>query len=189
MRRLVRAWKCEHSHSSKERTPRRSAPGPTGQTSDKSRPRCMSNSLHSSPHPRVRREFAPRIGRALEYVASRFDDPSLDLRQVARAVRLSTFHLSRLIKQTTGVGFASHLRALRVERAQQLLQSADLSVKEVAVSVGYANTNALDRNFKTIVGVTPSVYRRQLPTRREAGETLDTRPGIDDEPQPPTGCD
>jgi transcriptional regulator GlxA family with amidase domain len=132
----------------------------------------MSNNLLRSPHRPFRRELTPRIGRALEFVGSRYCDPALDLDQVARAVRLSTFHLSRLIKRATGVGFASHVRALRVGRAQQLLQSGELSVKEVAASVGYTNTNALDRNFKAIVGVTPTVYRRQLPmTLAAAGET------------------
>jgi transcriptional regulator GlxA family with amidase domain len=120
----------------------------------------MDSSGHNVLHLQFRRELTPRIGRALEFVTARYCDPALDLRQVARAVRLSACHLSRLFKRATGVGFASYLRALRVARAQQLLQADALSVKEVAAAVGYANTNALDRNFMAVVGVTPTAYRR-----------------------------
>jgi transcriptional regulator GlxA family with amidase domain len=103
----------------------------------------------------------PRIDRMLRFVRARHGDPVLDLSSMAGAARLSRCHVSRLFKHETGVGFATHLRAVRVNHAKHLLQSSDLSVKEIAAAVGYSNTNALDRNFKAVTGTTPTSYRQQ----------------------------
>ena len=103
-----------------------------------------------------------RIVRALDFVRARHGDPALDLQRAAEAVHLSTFHLSRLLKKTTGIGFACHLRTARISHAEELLRTTNLTVKEVAASVGYANTNALDRNFKAVYAVTPSIYRLRI---------------------------
>jgi two-component system response regulator YesN len=105
---------------------------------------------------------SPRIDRMLKFVRARHGDPVLDLASMAGAARLSRCHVSRLIKHQTGVGFAMHLRAVRVNHAKHLLQASDLSVKEIAAAVGYANTNALDRNFKAVTGATPTRYRQQV---------------------------
>jgi two-component system, response regulator YesN len=103
-----------------------------------------------------------RIDRVVDFIRMRHIDPAIDLRGAADAVDLSTFHLSRLFKRTTGIGFANHLRSVRVTHASELLQSTALSVKEVAALVGYTNTNALDRNFKAVLGVTPTMYRQMI---------------------------
>jgi AraC-like DNA-binding protein len=104
-------------------------------------------------------DISARVEQAIKYVRSEYRDPALDLCRTAAVVHLSTFYMSRLIKKATGVGFAAHLRAIRVGHARELLQSTLLSVKEVAALVGYANTNALDRNFKAVLGMTPVVFR------------------------------
>jgi AraC-like DNA-binding protein len=103
--------------------------------------------------------WGPRTRQALEFLREQSRDSSLDLNRTATALRLSPFHLSRLIKSDTGTGFARHLRTLRVTDAEQLLRTTNLTVKEVAAFVGYANTNALDRNFKAVYSVTPTAYR------------------------------
>jgi MbtH protein len=104
----------------------------------------------------------PRVARILRFVRARHGDSVLDLARMAGAARLSRCHVSRLIKHETGVGFATHLRAARVNHAKHLLQSTDLSVKEIAAAVGYTNTNALDRNFKAVTGLTPTSYRHRV---------------------------
>jgi two-component system, response regulator YesN len=105
---------------------------------------------------------SPRVDRILRFIRARHGDPVLDLASMAGAARLSRCHVSRLIKHESGVGFATHLRAIRVRHAKHLLQSTDLSVKEIAAAVGYTNTNALDRNFKAVTGVTPTQYRQHM---------------------------
>jgi transcriptional regulator GlxA family with amidase domain len=120
-----------------------------------------------------------KIRAALDFVRERSSDPSLDLEGTAAEVRLSPFHLSRLLKRQTGFGFAHHLRLIRVRHAEQLLRSSRLSVKEVAGSVGYSNTNALDRNFRTVLGMTPTIYRQLIPAQEVVtNRKISTRIGL-----------
>jgi transcriptional regulator GlxA family with amidase domain len=126
-----------------------------------------------------------RILRALDYLRAQHGDPALDLHRAAAAVHLSTFHLSRLLKKSTGIGFAHHLRTARVNHAEELLRTTNLTVKEVAASVGYASTNALDRNFKAVHAVTPSVYRLRTVNGRYIETAETTMPALLYEPADP----
>lgn len=110
----------------------------------------------------IRKVHHRRLRSTLDFIRSNHSDPQLSLRDAARRVRLSTYHLSRWLKHETGTGFSQHLRAARVAHACELLQSTDLSIKEIAGAVGYHNTNALDRNFKAALTATPQEYRNRI---------------------------
>jgi AraC-like DNA-binding protein len=117
-----------------------------------------------------------RLRCVLEFIQSNHTDPQLSLRNAAGRVRLSTYHLSRWLKQETGTGFSQHLRAARVAHACELLQSTDLSVKEIAGAVGYSNTNALDRNFKATFTTTPQAYRNRIDADEAGAEKVEADP-------------
>jgi AraC family transcriptional regulator len=55
-----------------------------------------------------------------------------------------------------------YLRTLRIQRSQSLLKNRDLSVFEVASAVGFENQQHFATVFRSVVGVTPSTYRRLL---------------------------
>jgi transcriptional regulator GlxA family with amidase domain len=111
---------------------------------------------------------ALRLAHALQFMRSRHADPALSLRSTAAHVGISPFHLSRLFKSRTGCGFARHVRSIRIDSARHLLTTTTLSVKEVAAAVGYSHSNDLDRNFKAVCGVTPTMYRAVMTARQES---------------------
>ena len=117
-----------------------------------------------------------RLRSVLEFIQDNHTDPGLSLRCAAGRVRLSTYHLSRWLKHQTGTGFSQHLRAARVTHASELLQSTDLSVKEIAGAVGYSNTNALDRNFKAAFTTTPQEYRNRMDAYEADAARIETDP-------------
>jgi YesN/AraC family two-component response regulator len=96
---------------------------------------------------------------ALSLLADQYTDPTVTLRGIARAVNLSPWHLTRLLKQTTGAGFHATLHRLRVTLVAELLTKSHLSVKEIADRVGYSNTRQLERHFMRIHAQTPTAYR------------------------------
>jgi len=103
-----------------------------------------------------------RVEEALRFINHSYGDPALSLSAAARHVRISTFHLCRLLRSCTGTNFSGHVRIARVRAAQKLLETTLMSVKEIAVIVGYSRTNDLDRNFVTMCGMTPITYRAQF---------------------------
>jgi AraC family transcriptional regulator len=86
----------------------------------------------------------------------------LSLVALAQSVRLSPRHFARAFKQSFGQPPHRYHLALRVERAKVLLGRGDLSVTEIAVSLGFADTSAFSTTFRRFSGGTPRDYRRAL---------------------------
>jgi transcriptional regulator GlxA family with amidase domain len=83
----------------------------------------------------------------------------LSLNQVAEQFGVSQRTLSRRFKRATG-GTANHyLQRMRLEMAQELLASTNLTVQDVAVMVGYMDQGYLTKVFKRELNQTPSDYR------------------------------
>ena len=95
-----------------------------------------------------------------------FAEP-LDVESLARGVNMSAGHLSRQFRLAYGESPYGYLMTRRIERAMALLRRGDLSVTEVCFAVGCASLGTFSTRFAELVGVPPSVYRREA-----AGETL-----------------
>ena len=85
----------------------------------------------------------------------------LDVEALARTAHMSAGHLSREFKLAYGESPYSYLMTRRIERAMALLRRGDLSVTEVCFAVGCASLGTFSTRFTELVGVPPSVYRRQ----------------------------
>lgn len=84
------------------------------------------------------------------------------LSEMARFVNLSPSRLHHLFKSETGTPPNQYLKALRLERARELLETTFLSVKQVMASAGLKNKSHFVKDFKKTYGVTPTGYRRAL---------------------------
>jgi AraC-like DNA-binding protein len=85
----------------------------------------------------------------------------LDLQALARGVYMSSGHLSRQFKLAYGESPYGYLMTRRIERAMALLRRGDLSVTEVCFAVGCSSLGTFSSRFTELVGVPPSIYRRQ----------------------------
>jgi transcriptional regulator GlxA family with amidase domain len=85
----------------------------------------------------------------------------LDVEALARSVDMSAGHLSREFRLAYGESPYSYLMTRRIERAMALLQRGDLSVTDVCLEVGCSSLGTFSTRFTELVGVPPSVYRRQ----------------------------
>ena len=103
-----------------------------------------------------------RIGhlrRARDLMDLRFADP-LDLDQMAAQAGFSKFHFARAFKDAYGETPANYLTRRRVERAKDLLRSANLTVTEVCMLVGFSSLGSFSSRFSELVGMTPSAFQR-----------------------------
>ena len=91
--------------------------------------------------------------------------------EIARSVNLSVSRLRHIFKTEVGTSPARHLRALRLERAKELLETSLLRVKQIMASVGLTDRSHFDREFKKVYGLTPVRYRdaHSLVERPRAG--------------------
>ena len=76
-------------------------------------------------------------------------------------------YFSKLFKRDEGVTFERYLRALRVERARQMLYATRLSVERVRQLAGFRTRSYFNRVFRQSFGTTPIAYReRAMPPRK-----------------------
>jgi AraC-like DNA-binding protein len=84
----------------------------------------------------------------------------LDVEALARDAHMSAGHFSRAFRAAYGESPYSYLMTRRIERAMALLRRGDLSVTEICFEVGCASLGTFSTRFTELVGVPPSVYRR-----------------------------
>ena len=108
----------------------------------------------------------------LRRVRDRMDreyDQPLDVEALARGVDMSAGHLSRQFKLAYGESPYAYLMTRRIERAMALLRRGDLSVTDVCFEVGCSSLGTFSSRFTELVGVPPSVYRREALARATTG--------------------
>jgi AraC-like DNA-binding protein len=106
---------------------------------------------------RADRQLKEIVEQTVEYIhANYMRDISLD--ECADRAGTSSYTLSRLFKQITGVNFIDYVTNVRIESAKKQLQDPDKKINEVAANVGYQQ-RYFNRIFKKQVGVTPGQYR------------------------------
>lgn len=85
---------------------------------------------------------------------------------LAREAGVHPVHLAAVFRRTHRQTIGEYLRALRVRRAATLLHRVDMSLAQVAVTLGFADQAHFTRIFGDVVGMTPSRFRRLLHPRR-----------------------
>jgi AraC-like DNA-binding protein len=104
----------------------------------------------------------PVIAKAKEFIKEHYTE-DLSLGQVAQAAHASIFYLCKLFRKATGVTFTEFVSRTRVEKAKNLLLNPNLRVREIAFEVGFQSLTHFNRVFKSILGLSPTEYREQLP--------------------------
>ena len=82
--------------------------------------------------------------------------------EVACAVGVSKFHLSREFHRCTGITIARAIADVRFERSKALLADGAMNVTQVAEAVGFGSVQAMIRMYRKRLGTTPSAYRKYI---------------------------
>lgn len=98
-----------------------------------------------------------QLKQVIDYISEHLNQ-DLGLAELAELVHMSSYYFARLFKQSTGLSPHQYVIHCRVERAKQLLLKGELTIAEVAYSVGFAHQSHLNHHFKRLVGVTPKVF-------------------------------
>lgn len=80
----------------------------------------------------------------------------------AAALNLSPKYLSDCLKQLTGETTQQHIQNKLIEKAKEQLSTTNLSVSEIAFSLGFEHSQSLSKLFKTKTNQTPLQFRASL---------------------------
>ncbi|MBM7582520.1 two-component system response regulator YesN [Caldicoprobacter guelmensis] len=106
-------------------------------------------------------ELLPQAEQLIKYIDENYSAP-LTLNMLAQKFNFSPKYISNMIKNKVGYSFIEYLTNLRIKRAVELLTKTNMSIKEIALSVGYDDQQYFHRIFKKKTGKTPTQYRKEV---------------------------
>lgn len=110
---------------------------------------------------------APMDGRIATCLDLIIDDPwspQTTPEALARRVQVSRRRLEQLFRQACGCGLAEHRRLIQIRLAGDLLDRADIPIKQVAFRLGFASTAAFSTWYRRNAGMAPQAWRRRRET-------------------------
>ncbi len=116
--------------------------------------------MSSGPAQEQRLRDLARLRRVKDRIDREYAQP-LDVESLARGAHMSAGHLSREFKAAYGESPYAYVMTRRIERAMALLRRGDLGVTDVCFAVGCSSLGTFSTRFTELVGMPPSVYRRE----------------------------
>jgi len=104
------------------------------------------------------------LRRARDHIDRRYAEP-LDLDGLAAVAGVSKYHFARCFEAAYGETPIRYLTRRRIERAQDLLRHANLTVTEICCAVGFASLGSFSSRFRQMVGESPTAYRDRWAAR------------------------
>jgi AraC family transcriptional regulator len=111
-----------------------------------------------------------RIKRAVDYIEENLGEP-ITLGKMAEATGLTRMHFAAQFRAATGIRPHEYLLRKRIERARDLLLTSEMSLVEIALSVGFQTQAHFTTIFKRFVGETPHRWRCANDTRMPFGSS------------------
>jgi AraC family transcriptional regulator len=99
-----------------------------------------------------------RLRRTIEYIETHLGEP-IRLADMAGAAGLTRIHFATCFKAATGLRPHEYLLRRRIERGQEMLLVAGISVVDIALSVGFQSQSHFTTTFARFVGQTPHAWR------------------------------
>lgn len=97
--------------------------------------------------------------RAIAFIEANLGE-RLSLELLAREAGISRFHFARQFRQATGCSPMKYLMRERIERSKRLLTLGNISMCELATTLGFCDQSHFTRTFRRLTGQSPREYVR-----------------------------
>jgi Transcriptional regulator containing an amidase domain and an AraC-type DNA-binding HTH domain len=113
-------------------------------------------------YPKMKNEYNNKvltIANAVTHM-ERCYDKKVRIDELAKKAGVSTRQFNRIFKKNYGVSPVDYLIKLRIDKTALLLSNTDMSIIDIAIENGFCDSTHFARQFKTVLGVTPTAYRK-----------------------------
>ncbi|WP_260845732.1 helix-turn-helix transcriptional regulator [Paenibacillus sp. Y412MC10] len=110
--------------------------------------------------PTLQRESRAEIyvEQVIDFIEMNFSQ-KITIEDIAHLIGLNRSYLCSLFKQQMNISIQDYLIRYRMDMAAKMLGSTDLSIGDIARSVGYADPLLFSKMFKKVKGASPKHYR------------------------------
>jgi AraC-like DNA-binding protein/ligand-binding sensor protein len=116
---------------------------------------------------RRKNDEATNMTRARQFIEDHQAEP-LSLGRIAQVANISRHYFCKMFKKATGINFTDYLSRVRVEKSKTLLLNPNSRISEAAFACGFQSMTNFNREFKRIVGRSPTQFREALPKLRRS---------------------
>lgn len=109
---------------------------------------------HSTP------QKVERFDSVINYINANFTT-DISVADVSKRFGYDESYFCRKFKKATGITVMKYIRTQRLERARQLLQKTEESIRHIAISSGFIDAAYFTKCFKDMYGVSPTKYRAE----------------------------
>lgn len=100
------------------------------------------------------------LKRIISWMEENLEKESMSLTLLSEKMEMNPAYISQLFKKELGIGYHAYLNQMRVEKARKYLTEGRESITAVSEQVGFNDYRVFTKVFKSIVGVTPSQFRK-----------------------------
>lgn len=97
---------------------------------------------------------------ARNYIEKNYRNPEFNVQMLADYIKIDRTYLYRLFKAETGMSVIDYINNCRISKAAVLLIDDNISIKDVAFSVGFTDQMYFSKVFKKLKNQTPTEFRR-----------------------------
>ncbi|EOH72826.1 AraC family transcriptional regulator [Enterococcus malodoratus] len=100
------------------------------------------------------------VNRVIHLIESRFGN--ISRKEIEAALHYNPEYLNRLLKRQTKMTIATYAQMIRTQKAQQLLNTTDLTIQLIAERLGFSSEAYFYHYFKKQTGFSPNQYRQKF---------------------------
>ena len=112
-------------------------------------------------HLHVNPDYSHAIQKCCDYIQLSLDR-KIRTEDLAALVGYTEYYLTEKFKKETGQSLSSYIRYAKVERAKVLLESSELSIREIAEQLAFNTVNYFIQSFRDTTGYSPAQYRKRF---------------------------
>lgn len=107
-------------------------------------------------------EHSGIVQKIFDYINVAHSNPNIKIEQLCKMVNISHPHLCRIFKSETSMSMMTYLKTVRLKKAAELLKHSQMSIKEIAYSVGYNDEVHFCKEFKKNYNLTANSFRLKI---------------------------
>ena len=115
------------------------------------------------------------VAKTVAYLQAHYTDPELSVVKLAQEAFVSREYLSRIFKERTAESVHSYLSNLRIQHARNAIARGS-SILDACMESGFNTYSSFYKAFRSIYGITPAEYKKQLTLSRETAAEPDAPP-------------
>lgn len=122
-------------------------------------PQLLESVTHSQTAALYQKQAGLLVGKARKITQQHYHE-GITLNEIADKLSVTPEYLGTQIHKELGITFGTMMRALRINKAKELLLSTDMKLYEIAEAVGYQDPKYFARVFQSDIGVMPLEFRK-----------------------------